>query len=268
MKNVQNCVKFTTKCYKTVLMPWRSGVASENYSDYQNYQEPLWLSKFIGGNLQFKKNLDEYHYIKINYLAVKVHEVSYIGILTAPTGSGASGITSTSMDNHPTYIVWDLEEDMSFNTEDNNQVTPQQVAQYQYTKSLRPSSKKPVTFLYHVPLPWRQYFDTFYFKAESTTKNLIDVMERVSGVKNLRAPKHLLITHPNYWIKALPDEASTGHVKIYTQVGMTFYMGVTFRGRTTMGLAGATYADEVTQELETNIEDMNIKEEDLKLSSQ
>lgn len=268
LAGVQNLVKFTAKRYDTYLAPWATGQETTTTNDYQTWQKTLNVFNFITGNQQFYRNLTEYHFIKINYLAFKVHEVSYNGYtatqLVVPPAGGdpypsVSGITSLQMNNHPTYFVWDLEEDMSFDASDRNQVNPNQLTQYQYTKSLRPTSKKPISFVYKVPAPWRQFYSTYNFNATDKNATFGTFMENLTGIKNLRAPKHIMATHVNWWRASLPVLLATNQAMGYTQFAITLYMGVTFRGRAIMGSGQACEATDIPlteqeRELEQELE--------------
>ncbi|AXF50877.1 putative capsid protein [Panicum ecklonii-associated virus] len=244
--HTQNVVKYHCKQYDTGIMYPRTGSGTTFVTDVQTFQLPLYANAFFNGNQQFYKNLDEYHFIKFNYIAVHVKELNWIGYtktdrVVPPEGGdpypAVSGVTAMQMQNHPVYIMWDIEEDFAFDTNDKVQITSQQLAQYQGAKTLRTTSKKPVKFIWRFPVPWRQFYSCYNFKQITHSNRWGTVMEELSGIKNLRAPKNLLMCHPNWWGSSLPVNAALDAADFYGQYAIVYHLGVTFRGRSLMGSA-------------------------------
>lgn len=239
-RRVQDTVKYTTKCYDSFGLNWflpqETVTASDNYA---RYSRSLTLNAFINGNRQFFRNVEDYTYIKFNYFAIKINELLYIGFdrhYNGGTGGNpipySMGVNCVAADKYPMYFAWDVDEKFTFAKDSKSvKVDPKQLTQYEGTKKLFPSSKRPITFLWRVPAPWRQFFPTA--NLPDWNNYIANFLTSLSGIKTMRYPSTLLGTHTNWWNAALPDDSKSAN--IYTNVGMTCYMGVTFKGRKTMG---------------------------------
>lgn len=215
----------------------------------ERLQFSLNVDAFINENEQFMSNLDEYHYVKINYFAVTFSELGYFGFQIPAKYDGqftSVGITAMQTNNYPMYFVWDIEDDLGFGT-GAGLVDIQGLTQYMLTKKLRPTSRKPVSFVYRVPVPWRQFYSCYSVKG-TMNRSIGDFFSNLSGIKNLRYPKKMYGGHQDWWSGSFTSTTHTAQIDSYspgyTGVACKFYMGVTFRGRRIMG--GATKALELT----------------------
>lgn len=235
-------MRFTSKSYEQSVLQWNlpNNVGPPGTLNYQMFQRELPVALFWEKNQQFLRQLFEYQWIKFNYIAVKVTELSYFGFTNFNTdGTGVRepsiGITMANFDRLPMYFCWDLEEDMSFTPDRTAQVDPESLSQYPFTKKMYPG--RTITFLYRFPKPWRQFIGTYYVRnaTDTSTDYWSTFMEKLTGVKNLRGPKRLLGTHMNMFLdaSALPNFPATG-VPGKTVIALNFYMGCTFKGRSIM----------------------------------
>ena len=63
--HTQNCVKYHCKHYETGIMePYVTDPEGADATSLQKFQTPLWVSKFTTGNLQFERNLVDYHFLQ------------------------------------------------------------------------------------------------------------------------------------------------------------------------------------------------------------
>lgn len=259
MRSVQDTVRYTSKCFNSFGLNWFIGASTVAASDnYNRYTRTLTLNAFITGNRQFFQNVKDYSFIKFNYFAVKIHDLLYIGFDRSYTGGSggnpmpySQGVNSLSADRYPMYFAWDADEKFTFDTDSKTAVTitPTELVQYQGSKQLRPSSKTPISFLWRVPGPWRQFYSTR--AMPDYNQYFGGFFQSLSGVKNLRYPSQLMGTHPNWYEKALPDDGKTAN--IYTEVGMTCYMGVTFKGRKTMGATVESFSPEQSDTVDVEL---------------
>lgn len=237
LARVQNFVKFTAKVYRPYALRWEVDTPeSGSIGSAIKWKVPLVPALFMSQNAQFLRNLNDYHWVKFNYIAVKIHELSYVGFQTPASNEQVTiplGVTSHQADKYPMYFCWDIEEAIGFGsgTAEVN-IGPEALSQYQGTKKFTPTSKRPVTFVYRFPQPWRQFFGTYNVRALSNTKVWHAYMQDLSGVSNLRCPSVLLGTHANWWGNSLPNNDVSAN--LVTQIGVTYYLGVTFRGRKIM----------------------------------
>lgn len=267
LARVQNLVKFTSKGYSTYGMAWP--VADSSAPSNSNYL--TWDSRFDVGNFipvtnfQFYRNLQDYQWVKFNYFAIKIHELLYVGI-----SSNGNGVTAIQGNKYPMYFCWDVEQEMSWPGDSSGSryvVSPQALTQYEGTKNIQPSSKRPISFVWKVPMVWRQFLSTDMVNSalrSDPTPTVSSFFEDLTNIKNLRVPSKLLGTHANWWqFAALPTESSSigDIVTMRTQIGLTFYCGATFRGRRIMGATIPTQkAEEVLQnetvsDIEQDVED-------------
>lgn len=231
------------------------------YHDIVKYKKDLSMNAFTTGNYQYFRNLQDYQYVKYNYFAIKIHELAYVGYDKVYTGGSGGdpkpysmGVNSMDFSNHGMYFAWDLEENIGVDSKTvSNYVNPENLASYPFAKKYTPRSR-PVSFLYRVPVPWRQFIETNQVRNTTTNQFLTLYFATLTGVKNLRAPGYLFGTHPNWWSAALPD--ANNLVNMSAVVGMTLYMGCTFRGRRTHLDASVSFApeNEVEQHIEVNLE--------------
>lgn len=253
MRGVQDTVRYTAKCFNSFGLNWYIKETDVTASDnYLRYSRTLTLNAFVSGNKQFIQNIKDYSYVKFNYFAVKIHDLLYMGFdrqYNGGTGGNpmpySMGVTALAADRYPMYFAWDADERFTFDPKStvSTVISPSQLVQYEGSKRLSPSSKTPVSFVYRVPQPWKQFFRT---TALPDFNNYIDVfLATMSGVKNLRCPQVLLGTHPNWYGAALPDDGKTAN--IVSEVGMTCYLGVTFKGRKTMGTSTGSASDSYHQ---------------------
>lgn len=250
LRRLQNNVKFFVKRYKVYPLRWFvSPTARPGDDNATSFIVDLKMSEFVKENLQFKKNLQEYHYVKFNYFAVKCGELLYLGYqnpelygVKPSQNYVAEGVTAMQAGNYPFYLCWDIEESFNFGNRpgfvDINAIT-----QYPLTKSIRPSSKKPISFVYKVPTPWRQYFDTTAIGAVQLTQDIYGFFSDLSGIKNIRSPTKIVGGHVNWWQGTLPHDDPTttdpdNFVFAYSTVAITYYIGCTFRGRKIMSVDG------------------------------
>lgn len=243
MRNVQNNVKYTSKCYMFKRLRWYVQVTTPPADDNAGYfVHSIQMSDFFQGNLQFIKNLDEYHYVKFNYFAIKCVELAYLGY-TGPEKYDnqftSLGVNALSFNNFPFYLCWDIEEDLKYGGQpgDNDILS---VSQYPYTKKKYPTGK-PISFVYHVPTPWKQYVSTYNVKVKKFDCNIENFFEGVTNYKNIRNPSKLIGGHYPFWkddIYGKTDVTAAdpnNYVYGQTLVGFQFYCNVTFRGRKVMG---------------------------------
>lgn len=261
LARVQNNVRFTCKRYQTYGCQWPINDAESVPSNIntEKWTETLTPNLFFLDNYQFLRNLIDYQWVKFNYIAVKISELSYVGFQT-PKSYGTSpavivptGITSHQAQKYPMYFCWDLEEDMSFGDTSQTKLDARSLAQYQYTKRLTPVSRKPITFMHRFPMPWRQFYQCYRVRNTDYTKNWVDFMLAVSNIQDLRMPKYLLGTHPNWWGTGLPDDSHFANIA--TQFAITYYVGVTFRGRRIMGPQSAIVLPPIEPPIEEEIVD-------------
>lgn len=81
------------------------------------------------------------------------------------------GVNNMMFNRYPFYVCTDIEQNFNWSEEEN----PQQIdylTQYPGTKRIYPTSKKPATFLYKVPAPWRQYVDTGVVRRTTTDQHI------------------------------------------------------------------------------------------------
>lgn len=247
LARVQNLARFTSKCYQFLRLKWYADPnkkAAPGVDNAERFTFPIHIGQFTTENQQFKSNLGEYHFIKFNYFAIKFCEVSYFGFQMPEKYDNqfvGLGLTAAQTQNYPMYVVWDIEDDLGFGTGDGN-VDINGLSQYFLTKTIRPSSKKGVSFVYKVPMVWRQFFSTYQLPTYG--QDIGSFFYALSGIKNVRYPKKIYGGHVDWWTDSLPhaDTAGTtlGNACGYTGLGIKFYLGVTFRGRKIMG--GATKA--------------------------
>lgn len=216
------------------------GNICKNNLCWNQFERPLTVGLFFENNLQFLNNLQEYHWVKFNYIAVKVRELSYYGITTTDTNAegqptGVSGITALNLQHLPMYFMWDLEQDMSFTEGTHLKVNAEQLSQYQFSKRLYPTSRKGVTFLWRFPKTWRQYVACYRVRNSQSNTYWTNFMYGLFGIQGLRAPNRLLGAHQNIFFDlSIPTDPAYG-VKGRTVIGYNFYLGVSFKGRQLMG---------------------------------
>ena len=235
--NNQNVCRFTTKVYAyNALNVAVKDKDTGSGSDFVKYEKLLSLNAFTQGNYQYYRNLQDYHHVKYNYFAVKIHELAYVGFDRSYTSGQSTtyplGVSALEFSNHPMYFVWDLEQRLSINSKTpGTYINPQNLVSYAHSKKLTPRGRS-VTFLYRVPAAWRQFVDTESVRNETTNSYIDQFLANLTGTKNLRAPRAVYGTHPNWWGSDLPDDNTNLNLKAV--VGMTLYMGCTFRGRRTV----------------------------------
>lgn len=205
--------------------------ASDNASAFQ---VDLQIAKFFSGNVQFERNMREYHYVKFNYFAVHFNSVSHLGyqdIVTRETSPKAvpEGVTALNFPRMPFYCGWDLEDPIDLKT-----TTVVDMTQYPYMKKIYANSRKPAKFVYKVPQPWRQFYDTTAVSSKTPQQDIYGFFADVSGIRNIRSPTRIFGGHVNWWQDELPHNTSlklNNEVFAKTILDITFYVGCTFRGR-------------------------------------
>lgn len=241
LARVQNLVKFTAKGYSNYGMTWPvSNTSDPNNANYLTWDSRFDMSNYISNtNFQFFRNLLDYQWVKINYFAIKIHEILYIGI-----SQNGTGVTAIQGNKYPMYFCWDVEQEMAWPGDSGGSrytITPQALTQYEGTKSIQPSSKRPISFVWKVPMVWRQFLSTDQVNTalrSDPTPTISSFFEDLTNIKNLRVPSKLLGTHANWWQFAFMPKEVVGGVDVVsmrTQLGITFYCGATFRGRRIMG---------------------------------
>nr|QTE03408.1 MAG: putative capsid protein [Periparus ater CRESS-DNA-virus sp.] len=240
-RHTQNYVKFHAKSYISDLMvpvfPGEAGTGS-----LQIKQIDLNLQKFFVANYQLVEMMKNYQYVKFNYLAVHIKELNWVGY-TLPTKIEeqftSQGVTALNFNNLPVTCYWDVEQDMSFVKEAATNVNDTQFAGYVGGRKMYPG-KKPLKFVWRFPQPWRQFYSTFYVNNiifyPSGDQDIGAAMFEITGVKNMRYPKHIMISHNDFWKGSLPLNGSIGAAMFYAQFAIEFHIGVTFRGKRLIGV--------------------------------
>lgn len=182
-------------------------------------------------------------YIRFNYIAFKVTDVAHIPYSTPyiygtdPNQHVLSIGVNDVCGKIPVNVNWDLEQDFTFTKGHEGVVDPEGFAQHPGTKQMRPTDKKPISFVYRVPKPWKQFISTDIVK-NSTKIDLkfADFMADVTGIKNIRAPGSVWFSVPEFWGKLLPTFGTQGNetADVRTYIRGNAYLGVTFRGRRLM----------------------------------
>lgn len=198
----------------------------------------------LADNRQFWRNIRDYAYLKINYVAWKVLNVSHV-THTVPAKYGtdpnsnyiAMGVNSIT-DSYPVYFNWDVEQDFINITGKEGVVDSEGFNQHPTTKSMKPCDKKPISFVYKVPHQQRIWLSTDTFKNSSSidNSNFGDAMESLTGVRNARAPRNFWVNSDvsNFWNQFLPSSQDYLGIAIKTVIDWKFYLGVSFRGRRLM----------------------------------
>lgn len=241
MSRVQNRVKVTCKDYTNYRFQWPTDVDPAT----TNRNNVKFTSDFDMGNFltrraeQFYKNLQEYQWVKFNYLAIKVKELNYMGFQYLSTDPpGAVGVTAWQANRFPMYFAWDVDQEMTFGDPKEYRVDPMSLTMYPGTKSITPASKRPISFLWKVPRPWRQFYSCNKVLDILNGTNVPKVQpffEALTGILNLRCPSKLLGTHVNWWgSDTLPN--TNNYVPAVTQIALMWYAGVTFYGRRVTGM--------------------------------
>lgn len=223
-------------------------------SNANNWKIELKLVKYFQGNYQFLRNIYDYHYVKFNWFCVKIKSVQYIAY-SGPAAFDEKivsiGVNNMMFDKYPFYACTNIEQRFDWGAES----TPQSIdylSQYPGTKTITPTSKKPIAFLWKVPQPWRQYVDCGVVRGTTTDSHLYGWFEAMLGTKNIRSPTVLYGGHPNWWHKMLPHtEADPSGTKDYvygnTILHLEFTVGCTFRGRKVMGAVPITDDCEISK---------------------
>lgn len=243
LRSVDNTRKFHAKVYEQFVLPWHlpANEPSPGIGSWTRFQRDLLMGLFFEKNPQMSRNLIEYQWCKFNYIAVKIRELNYYGFLTTirqAENIDISGMTSVDFNHLPMYFAWDIDQDMSFNEADGAYVTvdPESLTQYPGTKKMFPGKKRPITFLWRVPMVWRQYFNTVLIRNTPGVNTIGRFLQDVSNVSSVRFPRKLMATHQNIFFDAdLPQGG--GGIKGKTVFAVTYHLGVTFKGR---GVSGIT----------------------------
>lgn len=240
-RRLQNDVKFSSISYEQSILRWiRPPDICEDKRCWYKWERRLPCGLFIEKNQQFFNNCFEYQWIKFNYIAVKITELNYYGYTDMQQDSQGkitqiSGISALNFENMPFYVMWDLEQDMSWDTTNHIQVDPESFSQYALTKKMYPK-KRGVTFLWRFPKPWRQFVSTYQWRGVDKSLTWGDAMEVLTGIKNYRAPRKMLGCHMNPFVDLIiPSDAAYG-IKGRTQLAYKFYLGCSFRGRAVAGV--------------------------------
>lgn len=240
---MQNNVKYTAKCYHLQRLRWYNNTTTPPGSDNAGaFNYGFKMSDFLSSNLQFIKNMDEYHYVKFNYFAIKLTELSYLGYTGPVKYDGnfvAEGVNALQFNDFPFYLCWDLEEDLKFGGVEGD-VDISIISQYPFTKKKTPKSKS-ISFVWHVPAPWKQYLSTYNVKNVKFDTTIENFFEGVTNYKNIRCPSKLVGGHYPFWDDDISGKTSPTAADPNTYVwgqticGFQFYCNVTFRGRKVMG---------------------------------
>lgn len=228
-RTTQNNVRFTSINFfsERLVWPWNDKIPSANPPAITNTTFTFTMANLLNKNYQFLRNLIDYQYVKINYIAFKCTNLSHFGI---NRNDGNGGVTTIQGD-FPIYVCWDLEqrlEDIA-DSKDFGQL----LSQYPYSKRWSPKTRMGPTFLYRVPHPWKQYFRTDEFKLIQYTKTFSQFMSSLSGSTNIRAPSKMYFGVKDWFGDALPG-SSTQATSILTNIEGKVYLGCTFRGRRLM----------------------------------
>lgn len=246
MRKAGNLVRYTAKNNVNLLFYWPSSDDAPALPGKISPVSPtstigLSVAKILFGNRQFDRNIRDYQYIKFNYIAVKVTDLAHIPYQTlqqvqigdqqfvAPLG------VSDICGRIPINLNWDLEQDFTFEKGKEGVVDADGFAQHPGTKQLRPTDRKPVSFVYRVPKPWKQFVHTDNVKNSTQIDGkFADFMADVTGIKNIRAPYLFFLSIPNFWSTFFPNDSTTKTVNVKTYCRVNVYLGVTFRGRRLM----------------------------------
>lgn len=240
--HVQNVARYTTRNYFSEHVIWPDNkVVADKEVPITDVTYNIDMNRLFDANRQFLRNLHDYQYVKLNYIVFKLTSIAHIGFDREYKDAGietpfALGVNTISGDI-PIYVTWDLESRIDINkTEDS-------IPQYEYTKKMSPCDKKPVTLMYHVPVPWRQFYMTANFRSTPYKQSVRAFMESLSGVRNLRCPTKVYMTVKDFWKRMLPYKINVG-ANLISNIQGYVYAGWTFRGRTTQDTISTSYYQE------------------------
>lgn len=232
-----NNVRYTAKNNLNVFMTWPVAPDTSKVR-VTNTPVVLTLARIVYSNRQWARNIQDYQWIKFNYVAVKVTDVCHVGHDYPATYGEPKQYISTGVSSIagkiPVNCNWDLEQDFTFEAGHEGSIDPEAFAQHPGTKQIRPDSKRPVTFLWRIPTAWRQFISTDIVKnSPEIDTSLGAFFQDVMSVKNIRAPITFFLSIPNFWSSLLPSVPDPG-AAIKTYVRLNVYLGCTFRGRRLM----------------------------------
>lgn len=269
-RTTQNNVKFTSINFFSERLVWPyAGQYPAPITPVTHAHFEFTMAALIKQNYQFLRNLIDYHYVKINYIAFKCLNMTHIGYekdyRQSETERYSIGVTAFQGDI-PCYVCWDLEQDLE--KLESNQNFAELISQYQFSKRWNSKSKTGPTFLYRTPIPYRQFFKTDNFKSTDFKLVFPEFMAKLSGVQNIRAPSKMHFAIKDFWNSALPGQTDRG-TYILTNLEGKVYLGCTFRGRRLMdtGVTSSiphSLVDEFNQNLESKeneLQDLEIESE-------
>lgn len=214
---------------------------------------PLNIKGLYNANRQFQRNIEDYRWIKLNYIAFKVTDICHIphdipAQYGEPTQFISLGVNALC-GKIPVNVNWNVDQDFHLNNGSEDQVDEEGFAQHPATKTISPNNRRPVSFVWRFPQPWRQFVSTDTFKNSSHIQGKItDFMADLTGTTNLRAPDTVITSLPPFWSTFLPSVSNPG-VSIKTYIRINTYLGATFKGRRFMNTTSVSAGADVNVDL-------------------
>ncbi|GIY60227.1 putative capsid protein [Caerostris darwini] len=238
LQQAGNVVKYTCKNNVNTLCVYPVANTHLSVPPITWTKVPLSINGLAHANRQFFRNMQDYAYVKFNYIAVKITDACHIGV-QVPGQYGTlpeyitAGVTSL-LGSIPVNINWDVEQDFSNILTAEGGVDPEGFAQHPGTKTMRPGQRKPLSFVWKFPSNYRHFLSTDKVKnASGLDSDISTFMQNTMGVYYVRAPANMFYSIPNWWSTLLPSVDNPG-AALRTYIRAYYYLGVTFRGRRLM----------------------------------